>query len=349
MRLLHGEPAWDDRGSVVETLSIRRIRAADLGKAPAALAKQLKGIIKQRARGWDPMNLLVSLGVFIPFFAAIYLMRLRGPPYFSLLIVFTIANALLIRWSAERRMAREVAGTIAAHGLCGSCGYTMQNLPPDPDGCVVCPECGSAWDTERMTRAHWRPEKAILIPPRTFSSWILLALPGLGSDARGVLHRRIDTRLTSIPGPARAARPEAAWAALRRDLRRIGRGGRIALCVPAFVLLLCCVRWLVLEILLPRTDVALAIFLAVTIPFLGYVCTAILCSEWWMPRDRIERAFVSHGACPVCASTLAPRASRSRRLMACDGCGCAWRAGATHDAPPAHAAAHAEEPKAPEA
>lgn len=51
MRWLHGEPARDDRGSVIETLSIRRIRAADLGKAPAALATQLKTIIKQRACG----------------------------------------------------------------------------------------------------------------------------------------------------------------------------------------------------------------------------------------------------------------------------------------------------------
>jgi len=34
---------------------------------------------------------------------------------------------------------------IAACGRCPACGYEIMNLPPDSDGCTVCPECGSAW------------------------------------------------------------------------------------------------------------------------------------------------------------------------------------------------------------
>lgn len=39
MSWLHGEPARDDRGRVVETLSVRAIHAANVGKAPAAPAE----------------------------------------------------------------------------------------------------------------------------------------------------------------------------------------------------------------------------------------------------------------------------------------------------------------------
>ncbi len=325
MRWLHGEPARDDRGAVVETLSVRAIRGANVGKAPKALAKQLKDIVKHRAAGFDPMNLVIGVALALPFLAGLYFLPIRGLPYHGALVVFVIFQAWVIRWCAERRMGREVAGTIAAHGLCGSCGYTMQDLPPDPDGCVVCPECGSAWEAERMTRAHWRPENATLFAPRSFAVWALLALPGLGSDARAVLHRRLDTRLASLPAAARAARPEKEWAALRRDLRRIGRWWRVGLSVPVFVLLACCVRWLVLEILAAQTDVALAVFLGVTIPFLVYVGAAVLCGEWGVRRRAIEDAFVRHGACPVCAAGLERRVTRRGALMCCDSCGCAWR------------------------
>jgi hypothetical protein len=34
---------------------------------------------------------------------------------------------------------------VLAEGLCPSCAQTLAGLEPDTDGCVVCPECGSAW------------------------------------------------------------------------------------------------------------------------------------------------------------------------------------------------------------
>jgi hypothetical protein len=45
-------------------------------------------------------------------------------------------NIVLLRWRA---------GAIAAIGRCPSCGYELAQLPIEPDGCVVCPECGAAW------------------------------------------------------------------------------------------------------------------------------------------------------------------------------------------------------------
>lgn len=33
---------------------------------------------------------------------------------------------------------------IRAH-FCPSCSYRLRGVPPEPDGCTVCPECGAAW------------------------------------------------------------------------------------------------------------------------------------------------------------------------------------------------------------
>ena len=32
-----------------------------------------------------------------------------------------------------------------ARGFCAACLYNMDGIPPDPDGCTVCPECSAAW------------------------------------------------------------------------------------------------------------------------------------------------------------------------------------------------------------
>ncbi len=32
-----------------------------------------------------------------------------------------------------------------AHGLCPSCWELLEGIPPDDDGCTMCPDCGSSW------------------------------------------------------------------------------------------------------------------------------------------------------------------------------------------------------------
>lgn len=46
---------------------------------------------------------------------------------------------------AARMASRDIARQYVRAGLCPSCGYRLPDVPPDPDGCRVCPECGGAW------------------------------------------------------------------------------------------------------------------------------------------------------------------------------------------------------------
>lgn len=57
------------------------------------------------------------------------------------LIGFTLW--LLVR-SARRHDEQVVSGLLKA-AMCPGCGYALGAIPPERDGCSVCPECGAAW------------------------------------------------------------------------------------------------------------------------------------------------------------------------------------------------------------
>jgi hypothetical protein len=67
---------------------------------------------------------------------------------FVALIIARTVNApvdrVLRRAVADRR-AGLISRTAVHAGLCGACGYPLESLEPETDGCVVCPECGAAW------------------------------------------------------------------------------------------------------------------------------------------------------------------------------------------------------------
>jgi len=56
----------------------------------------------------------------------------------------------IVRWRRSRSPLRLLDSfarrdTLLAAGLCASCAYSIDGIPPAPDGCAVCPECGAAW------------------------------------------------------------------------------------------------------------------------------------------------------------------------------------------------------------
>ena len=52
-----------------------------------------------------------------------------------------VAYARMTGGFADRRAAK----LCLSRRLCPSCGYTLDGLTPEADGCRVCPECGAAW------------------------------------------------------------------------------------------------------------------------------------------------------------------------------------------------------------
>jgi hypothetical protein len=62
----------------------------------------------------------------------------------GVLLLFEVL-ILLMRPRWLRSMGALVARMCADAAICAGCGYTLHELRPAEDGCVVCPECGAAW------------------------------------------------------------------------------------------------------------------------------------------------------------------------------------------------------------
>ena len=65
----------------------------------------------------------------------------------SVACLVAIVPALI---SFRMHPARVIPRRLAA-GRCGACAYPLRELPREPDGCTVCPECGAAWKLEEAT------------------------------------------------------------------------------------------------------------------------------------------------------------------------------------------------------
>jgi len=64
------------------------------------------------------------------------------------LLVFSAIAYWAIRRKAELR-----ASAAVELGFCGGCGYRLNGLAQEQDGCSVCPECGAAWKIENNSQA----------------------------------------------------------------------------------------------------------------------------------------------------------------------------------------------------
>ncbi|MFI4898269.1 MAG: hypothetical protein ACIARR_10635 [Phycisphaerales bacterium JB059] len=125
------------------------------------------GVIAVRVRGFDGVRrrhvyelrwmsvelavvaLLVGAGLFLapgPGWASQTLamvMRLGGTLILAL-GALVLVSVLIVRWRSET-MGEPLTRARAERGRCRGCAFELEGVEAEPDGCVVCPECGGAW------------------------------------------------------------------------------------------------------------------------------------------------------------------------------------------------------------
>jgi hypothetical protein len=327
----------DDRGRTVDlVLPAQLTRAnADLAAAPA-LGKFLQWITRTESRRFDWRRAPVAIGgvLLIIFGSAAYNSLFPGGAPIIRSIIFwggLVTLALGLRILARRDSAPVLASTMVSFGVCGSCGYTLQGLTPDPDGCLVCPECGAAWLEYRLTRPHWSNQREVPRRP----PWYLRLIGRIprddrlfGPDSRGAYFRMLDKRLHLLPPVRRAELGPARVRTLRRSLCRIGLGW----------------RWLLA--LLPFTPIALSfaavggnwtkvtraeglwiyvLIFAIIQGLLLLACIGTIRGHIFVSPARRGRAAAELGVCNVCGRDLALHGvAQPDRCTLCTGCGAAW-------------------------
>ena len=85
-----------------------------------------------------PFGLGVMLLYWVWFGSASILTSICGGALYGLLM------GIYLRRRSWRSAPAGRRAMLAFH-VCPSCGFDLSALSPEPDGCVVCPECAAAW------------------------------------------------------------------------------------------------------------------------------------------------------------------------------------------------------------
>jgi hypothetical protein len=142
--------AWDDRGRTV------RLKASWLrSKVDQSLPPPLKIGPEQikRADFFErriAAELIISL-VFI-LGGCIFMWRfVNAPAHLLLMLILGFGLLLTVLWRAAARMDL-VSGIhyMLAKPQCPGCDHLLTGVPPQQDGCTICPECGAAWRLPRQ-------------------------------------------------------------------------------------------------------------------------------------------------------------------------------------------------------
>lgn len=113
-------------------------------------------LIVEKCNSETNFSLRTVVGFFASAIIAVVLMTsltsLGVPNWAGYSVVALVASGCLMLFA--RRMARHRAPKITAlllhEGLCPTCLYSFVGLEVQSDGCFVCPECQSAWRSERV-------------------------------------------------------------------------------------------------------------------------------------------------------------------------------------------------------
>jgi len=70
-------------------------------------------------------------------------------PMIASIVVSTITWFVTLAWVRQRKFPK-IADILLGHGRCAGCGYELRDLPIEGDGCIVCPECNAAWQSDRI-------------------------------------------------------------------------------------------------------------------------------------------------------------------------------------------------------
>ena len=63
----------------------------------------------------------------------------------GVMAITVCAFLLLFTLPFARRRARRAGKACLEAGVCAACGYLVAGTKAQPDGYVICPECGAAW------------------------------------------------------------------------------------------------------------------------------------------------------------------------------------------------------------
>ncbi len=330
--------AADDRRNIVTIIHPRALidrHAPDLVQR-RILERRLAAFLFTRARRIT----LLNSPLFIINAFPIITLALVSLIFFGLLpcvgwIGVMVAVPTAIRWylrdAGPAQWARQLAASIAAEGICPACAYSIERIPPDPDGCIACPECNAAWRADRIVAPTSNLERPTLPENAANLLCLLRFIPiparRLDHDAAGRIVPLIDARLRDLPNTEADISPDTRTRIVQSILARY-RWRRLlgAMAISAAITCL----WSILLMVAGarphefthHSTLTFALAIPLTLAAL-YAITAILIGTLLIPRRAIVPAMLASHRCPVCAGNLSIE-HMSANTLACPTCASRW-------------------------
>lgn len=325
----------DDRGQELPAINLRELKksADDPTSTRRDLAKYLKDVIHAESQRGSLMGWVVPL-VMILVGAAIIatLAYFGGGNIRTPLLPFIFIAVAVSRVFTKRRIGNQLASTIVAEGICGSCAYSLRSMAVEADGCVVCAECGAAWKHLRITTPHWnRPP----LPPATKAVWwrrFFASVPKdrdlLTPDDRGRYVRALDSRLVLLPAERKVEVGNDKLLDMRRQIRSIGAVPRMLTAIlvpltlgaaPVIVTGGSEAGWVV------GTSIVLVLGVLFGLP--------VYFGRNWLPPAKSVRALVAAGWCGSCGRDITSLPPEVDGCVVCRGCAASWRTVPTMEPP----------------
>jgi Zn-finger nucleic acid-binding protein len=210
-------------------------------------------------------------------------------------------------------------------GICPCCGYSLALLPPESDGCLVCPECGSAWRSERIhgnLQYAQRPSEppAFLHIAATLWRDGTAAYPGVISDDAGVDQPLVSPRLSREIDAASGEHRQRIVAAAKR---MSAAGAVVRWCLAGLMLAFGTAPQFSASSSLSAPNasrVAVLFFI-----FFAAMAISVLRSSAGITGKRVRAEMLFEGLCPSCATDLRSAVpAEVTGLISCPRCTATW-------------------------
>jgi hypothetical protein len=332
----------DDRSAPITPIPEKRLlelaaEATQTGKADIAAAfTQAYGVMMPKQNFHQPLTagtmrrLGILLGIVVVAMVAVVLLSTvfawTSMPSVALPVVLGVL-VFGSGWALgahDNEMIDAYKAALASRDLCRACGYDMQRLTPDADGCARCPECGAAWRLTMQARSLEQVEfvrqhhPAPPVEPGGMLAPAIVSSGGVTVDALGIAQPCVSLAHLNDPAITEAARL-ATWKSRCK--------------YAAFLMFVAAIDVVILWKYLPP-----AMQPSLTWTWLWSACMVVaaiagaytLVHMFAMLRvdsgghaSIIAKVAIDHGRCPACASPLA-ELDRTTLRRACSRCSAVW-------------------------
>lgn len=327
------DQACDDRAQSIQSLRHNQLaQSVDRDSRRYSALKTRLQMIAQcdrpppPARRYDPQTWVAFCTIITIAMLAIISARYNND-YFVLWLFAIIGLAFSLSQRFKRSEMRTItAMTLVAEGICGECGFSLEGLTPEDDHCIVCPECGHAWNAHRITRPYRDPCEIIDKPKRDprpdIRAGIRLRDPRrwCTDDCARCVHTP-DRRLSEML-PSERETLGYAFHQLRNTISRLSRAHRVI----SLLMALSISTALLIRLGIPEFhESAWRGVLVIILLSAPIVIAFVLCAmATWIRPHHIVHLLTSRGYCGSCVNDLSRTAPNANGVRVCSRCRSSW-------------------------